>query len=56
MIKQVELNTKRIQQLPTYKFGFQIPRNHKEAMELDAKNSNRLWYEAMKKELKKLVE
>jgi hypothetical protein len=31
---------------PRYKFGYRIPRNYDEAMQLDLKNGNMLWREA----------
>ena len=36
---------------PIYKFGFQIPRNIKEAYALDAKNGNTKWQGAMQDEI-----
>jgi hypothetical protein len=38
---------------PKYKFGVQVPRNIKEALALDKKDSNTMWYDAIKKELTK---
>ena len=32
---------------PKYKFGIQVPRTKKEAMELDLKNGDTLWQDAM---------
>ena len=39
-----------------FKFGVQIPRNVKEAYELDKKNGNTKWADAMKKEIDQLQE
>ena len=39
---------------PVYKFGIQIPRSVKEAYELDAKNGNTKWQDAMKDEIDSL--
>ena len=40
---------------PVYKFGIQIPRNMKEANELDLKNGNTKWQEAMNEEINSLL-
>ena len=37
---------------PKYKFGVQVPRSVKEAYELDEKNGNKAWAEAMNTERK----
>ena len=39
-----------------YKFGIQIPRNVKQALEFDKANNNHLWEEAMKLEVDLLKE
>jgi hypothetical protein len=39
-----------------YKFGIQIPKGIKNAIDLDKKNGNQLWQEASKIELKKLTD
>jgi len=39
---------------PIYMFGVQVPRNHKEAMELDQKNGNTKWADAEKLEIEQL--
>ena len=36
---------------PKYKYGVQVPRNYKEAIELDKANGNTLWQDAIKKEM-----
>ena len=41
---------------PIYKFGIQIPRNVKEAYELDAKNGNTKWQDAMQEEVDSLLQ
>jgi hypothetical protein len=40
---------------PIFKFGVQVPRNIKEAYELDAKNGNTKWQDAMKEEIDALL-
>ena len=39
-----------------YQFGVQVPRSVKEALELDKKNGNTKWQEAMKKEIDQMDE
>ena len=39
---------------PQFKFGIQVPRNPKDALELDKKNSNTSWKDSMDTELKQL--
>jgi C-terminal processing protease CtpA/Prc len=39
-----------------YKFGVQVPRGIKNAIQLDTKNGNNLWQEAIKTELKHLTD
>ena len=39
-----------------YKFGVRIPRNYKEAIELDKANGNTLWQDALKKEMDQIKE
>ena len=34
-----------------YKFGVRVPRNYREAIDLDALNGNTLWKDAIKKEM-----
>ena len=41
---------------PKYKFGVEIPRLVKHALQLDRKNGNNLWKEALLKELAQLDE
>jgi hypothetical protein len=40
---------------PIFKFGIQVPRNVKEAYELDAKNGNIKWQDDMKEEIDALL-
>jgi hypothetical protein len=39
-----------------YKFGIQVPKEIKNAIDLDKKNGNQLWQEAIKTELKQLTD
>jgi hypothetical protein len=39
-----------------YKFGIQVPKGIKNAIDLDKKNGNQLWKEAIKTELKQLTD
>jgi hypothetical protein len=39
-----------------YKFGIQVPKGIKNAIDLDKKNGNQLWQEAIRTELKKLTD
>jgi hypothetical protein len=39
-----------------YKFGIQVPKGIKNAFDLDKKNGNQLWQEAIKTELKQLTD
>ena len=41
---------------PVYQYGFQVPRNHQQAMELDAQNGNTMWRDAEILELQKVME
>jgi Reverse transcriptase (RNA-dependent DNA polymerase) len=43
MINQARLKSNRTR--PIYKYGFQVPRNHNEAVKIDKKNGNTLWQE-----------
>ena len=49
MANQAKLRSYRT--APKYKFGYQIPSNHEEAMRLDKKNLNTKWADAEEKEL-----
>ena len=40
----------------TYQYGFQVPRNHDEAMEIDRRNKNTQWADSEKLELSQLDE
>jgi hypothetical protein len=39
-----------------YKFGIQVPKGIKNEIDLDKKNGNQLWQEAIKTELKQLTD
>jgi hypothetical protein len=39
-----------------YKFGIQVPKRIKNAIDLDKKNGNQLWQEAIKTELKQITD
>jgi len=41
---------------PVYMYGFQVPRNHIEAMELDGMNGNSMWRDAEITELNQIDE
>ncbi len=38
----------------THKFGIEVPKNVKEALDLDCKNGNTLWADAIAKEMKEV--
>ena len=52
MINQAKLKGER--RAPIFMFGVQVPRSHKEAVELDKKNGNTKWKDAEQKELEQL--
>jgi hypothetical protein len=54
MVKQVKRTNKH--KGPVYQFGIQVPRNVKEAFELDKRNGNTLWQDAMSKEIGNIQE
>jgi hypothetical protein len=54
MVKQAKLH--RGPRGIRFKFGVQVPRNWKEAMEIDAKNNSTLWQDAIKKEMDQIAE
>ena len=41
---------------PIYMYGFQVPRNHAEALEIDRANGNNMWKEAEETELQQIDE
>ena len=41
---------------PIYMFGYQVPRNHQQAMELDAENGNVKWRESEEKEVGQVMD
>ena len=49
MINQARL--KNLRNKPVYKYGYQVPRNHAEAVYLDERNGNTLWQDAEKLEI-----
>jgi Reverse transcriptase (RNA-dependent DNA polymerase) len=54
MLNQSKLKAKR--HGPIYKFGVQVPRNIKEAYELDKKNGNTKWQDAVNEEITQLLD
>ena len=54
MIHQAKL--KNLWNKPVYKFGYQVPRNHAEAVFIDEKNGNTKWQDAEKLEISQLRE
>ena len=47
---------KKLSLAPLYKYGIQVPRNAKQAQQLDEANGNTLWQDAMDKELNALLD
>ena len=54
MINQAKLKSARTK--PVYKYRFQVPRNHAEAVKIDGKFGNTKWVDAEKLEIKQLME
>ena len=54
MTNQAKLRSFRI--APRYKYGFEVPRSYKHALELDARNGNNKWQEAIVLELAQIQE
>eukprot|EP00934_Nitzschia_sp_Nitz4_P004676 Nitzschia sp. Nitz4//scaffold468_size5769//118//5631//NITZ4_009203-RA/size5769-snap-gene-0.0-mRNA-1//-1//CDS//3329552515//4666//frame0 len=54
MLNQAKLQSARTS--PIFMFGFQVPRNHREAVELDLKNGNTNWQDAERLELQQLYD
>jgi hypothetical protein len=54
MINQTRLKSNRTR--PIYKYGFQVPRNHNEAVKIDEKNWNTLWQDSEELERNQLHE
>jgi hypothetical protein len=54
MVNQQRL--KNFRNRPVYKYGYQVPRNHAEAMFIDEKNGNTKWRDAEKLEMDQLFE
>jgi hypothetical protein len=53
-IKQILVSKGKQNKGPIFQFGIQVPRNVKEAYELDKKNGNTYWEDAMKEEIASL--
>jgi hypothetical protein len=53
MVNQAKLKSMRNR--PVYKYGFQVPRNHREAMKLDEKAGNTMWADAEALEIGQLA-
>ena len=56
MVHQLNLSIHKASKGPIFQFGIQVPRNVKEAYELDKKNGNNNWADAMKAEIDSLNE
>ena len=54
MLNQTRL--KNFRNRPRYKYGFQVPRNHEEAVLIDEREGNRKWQDSEELELKQLFE
>ena len=54
MINQAKLKCHRTR--PVYKYGYQVPRNHEEAVRIDEKFGNTRWQDAEKLEIAQLLE
>ena len=54
LVKQSKL--KQVNRSPVYMFGYKVPRNHQEAVQIDAQNGNTKWVDAEKLELAQLDE
>jgi hypothetical protein len=42
--------------VPKHKFGVEVPKNVRQALELDRINGNNLWYEAIQREMTQLLD
>ena len=54
LVNQAKLHSFRT--APFYQHGYLVPRNHAQAMELDAKNGNTLWADSESLELSQIIE
>ena len=54
MVNQAKLRSNRTR--PVYKYGFQVPRNHAEALKIDEKHGDTKWIDAEQLEIKQLME
>ena len=52
----LKANRKGARTAPVYKFGHAVPRNTNQADKFDANNNNKLWTDAIKKEMDKMAE
>ena len=52
MVNQAKLRS--YNSAPRYKYGFRVPRNYADALEIDAKNKNTKWKDAVDLELKQI--
>jgi len=56
MANKTELHSGSFRSKPIYMHGFQVPRNHAEALELDRVNGNTMWIDAETTELNQIDE
>ena len=49
MVNQAKL--KSFRSAPRYKYGYEVPRDYLHALEIDKRNGNNLWKDAVAKEL-----
>jgi NOL1/NOP2/fmu family ribosome biogenesis protein len=54
MVKQAKLHQER--HGPTYKFGILVPKNRKNAFEIDEKTGNKRWQQSMDTEIEQIDE
>ena len=54
LVKQAKLHS--LKYSPRYKYGFEVPKNYKDAERLDRQNDNHTWMEANILEHKQLTE
>jgi Reverse transcriptase (RNA-dependent DNA polymerase) len=54
MVNQAKLKTNRTR--PVYKYGYQVPRHHEEAVKIDEKYGNTKWQDAERLEIQQLFE
>ncbi len=56
MIRTFRQATKMQSKSPKFQFGIRVPMNYREAMALDKANGNKLWHDAIQKELDQIKE